>query len=192
MSEHYAVIENIVSAQTPKTLEVFEKIIKEFDLILEIGTYRGAFTMWLYNNKKEGAKFKTYEANKDFIEIPMEKREEIDIMITNCFSKECLDDVINLINTHGRTLILCDGGDKNTEFKTFSQYIKPQDVIMLHDFTQNSQDSTEFDKYRELRNWPHWAESSYDAIEEAVKENELEGFLYDEFKSVFWGSFIKK
>lgn len=39
--------------------------------------------------------------------------------------------------------------------------------------------------------WPHPSESSFQAIEGAVKENDLSPYHYDDFKSVFWGAFIK-
>ena len=40
-------------------------------------------------------------------------------------------------------------------------------------------------------NWPHPSESNYDAIKTAVFENNLFPFMYDDFKNVLWGSFIK-
>ena len=37
----------------------------------------------------------------------------------------------------GKTIVLCDGGDKPREFKTFSKYLKKGDLILGHDFSRN-------------------------------------------------------
>lgn len=38
------------------------------------------------------------------------------------------------IRKEGPSLILCDGGDKIQEFRRFSPFLKPGDVIAAHDF----------------------------------------------------------
>ncbi len=38
------------------------------------------------------------------------------------------------ISFPGPTLVLCDGGDKPREFRTFAAYLKPGDVIAAHDY----------------------------------------------------------
>lgn len=188
----YINVEGITSAQLPKALEEFSKIIKDFDLILEIGTWSGGFSWWLNTNKREDAKFKTYEIDPSWIQLQQHHLEKIDIMITDCFSEECINDIKNLIQTHGRTLLLCDGGHKNQEFNLYSKYLKPNDVIMLHDYSHSEEDHTEYNTIIAKYGWHYGPESFYEQIKEAVKEQNLEPFMYEEFKNVIWGSFIKK
>jgi predicted O-methyltransferase YrrM len=187
----YAIIDNLIAAQVPKALELFLTIIKDFDLIIEIGTHRGAFSIWLYNNKNLNCKFKTFEINPNLIEMSNTYKSVIDIKITDCFSEEAITDIKNLIKTHGKTLLLCDGGSKNEEFILYSKYLKPNDVIMLHDYSHDNNKQ----KYKEIaikHNWPNGYESCFEVIKQSVKDNNLQMFLYDEFLNVLWGSFIKK
>jgi hypothetical protein len=39
ISQSFIWVENVLAAQVPRTVEIFNKIIKDFDLIIEIGTY---------------------------------------------------------------------------------------------------------------------------------------------------------
>ena len=188
----YFTLEETPSAQVPKAPETFNNILKDFDNIVEIGTCRGIFSIWLYNNKKPDAKFTTYEIDPNWIQIPEKYKSLIDIKIMDCFSPECTEDIKSKIQAKGRSLLLCDGGHKNQEFNLYAQYLKPQDVIMLHDYTHNEQDHTEFNTIKSQYNWPHVPESSYDQIANTVKEENLEPYMYEEFKNVLWGSFIKK
>jgi hypothetical protein len=185
----YAIIENIIAAQVPKALDTFSKIIKNFDLILEIGTHRGAFSIWLYNNKNINCKFKTFEIDPSVIKIPDKYKSLIDIEIADCFSEKTICDIKNLIETHGKTMLLCDGGNKNKEFITYSKYLKPNDIIMLHDYADNIKN---YEQITKKHNWKHGCESWFDAIEQSVIENNLEKFLYDDFSEILWGSFIKR
>ena len=109
-------IEGIVAAQLPQTLEIFSKIIKNFDLIIEIGTNRGGFSLWLYNNKKNECEFLTYEISPSLIQIPKDHIIHKNICYENCFSTESINYIKLLINSKGKTLFLCDGGDKIKEF----------------------------------------------------------------------------
>lgn len=179
-------VNNIMLGQVNNCFNLFSTIINDFDLILEIGTHRGGFSTWLFLNKNKNCKFKTYEIDERVIEIP--KSSEIDIMITDCFSDECKNDIKNLIQTHGKTLLLCDGGHKNEEFIFYSKFFKKNDVIMLHDYMETNE---EYKIISKNNNWPYGPESSYDAIKNAIVENNLSRYKYDEFKQILWGSFIK-
>jgi hypothetical protein len=192
--ESFIWIENIQAAQVPNTLNVFSKIIKDFDLIVEIGTNRGGFSIWLNDNKKESCQFLTYDINKSCVEIPTNHRAYKCIRYADCFSTPCIEYLKNLIQTSGRALFLCDGGNKVKEFNIYSEFLKPNDVIMLHDYANSP---------NEIENWNnikikydivgafHQPESSFSEIINAVEKNKLQKFMYNEFLNIFWGSFIK-
>ena len=186
---HYALINGVLAAQTPRVFEVFSKIIKDFDLIIEIGTYKGAFSTWVYENKKQDCNFITYDINPDEIQIPEEYKKLIDIRIANCFSEEEKLKIKNLIASSGKTLFLCDGGNKIEEFRIYSELLKKGDVIMLHDYAD---DPISFINIANKNSWPAKAESSFAEINDHVVKNKLEKFMYESFIDVFWGAFIKE
>ena len=110
----FPIIKNIIIGQVSAALPTFATILNEFELIIEIGTHRGGFSMWLYENKQKNCIFKTYEIDKSVIQLPHDTK--INILITDCFSEVCQNDIENLIKNNGKTLLLCDGGHKNEEF----------------------------------------------------------------------------
>ena len=55
-------------------------------------------------------------------------------------TEEFKDLVTNMILNGGKTLVLCDGGNKINEFNFYSDFIKNGDIIMAHDYSE----STEF------------------------------------------------
>jgi hypothetical protein len=187
-------IEGIVAAQLPQTLEVFSKIIKNFDLIIEIGANRGGFSLWLYNNKKNECEFLTYEISPSWIQIPKDHKIHKNIRYQNCFSTECINYIKLLINSKGKTLFLCDGGNKIQEFNIYSEFLKSGDVIMLHDYADSPNESENWEKLKVKYNIIggfNTHESSLTPITESIKRNNLQKFMYDEFLNVLWGSFIK-
>ena len=193
-SESFIWIENIQAAQVPNTLNVFLKIIKNFDLIVEIGTNRGGFSIWLNDNKKENCQFLTYDINPNCVQIPKNHRAYSCIKYADCFSPTCIEYLKGLIQNSGRTLFLCDGGNKVKEFNIYSQFLKPNDVIMLHDYSDSP---NEIEKWNDIKlkynivGAFHQPESSFSEIVNAVENNNLQKYMYDEFLNIFWGSFIK-
>lgn len=174
------------SAQSKYVPEVFSKIVKDFDLIIEIGTFTGVFTDWLSQNSNENCRIISYDINENCRQIKYSHKTEY--RIANCFDINTIKEISELVQQNVRTLFLCDGGDKETEFKLFSRYLKPNDVIMLHDYEHSKED------YEEIKNrigWPTNSESKFENINRYLEELDLMPFHYDEFKSVMWGSFIK-
>ena len=80
--------------------------------------------------------------------------------------------------------MLCDGGDKRREFKTFHKYLKKNDIIMAHDYAPNS----EVFKDEYLNKIWNWHEFQDDFAE---YEN-LEPYLQEIFKNYAWCIRIKK
>lgn len=175
------------SAQSKYVPEIFPIILKDFDQIIEIGTFTGAFTYWLSENKSEHCSIKSYDINGDYRQINNVK--DTEFMIGDCFDLSVMNQIVSFLKEPKRTLFLCDGGDKETEFKLYSRYLKPNDVIMLHDYSHNDE---EYEKIKREINWPTQSESHYKNLERYLPELKLEPYFYDDFKKVLWGSFIKK
>ena len=184
--ERYTIIEGVMAAQTPKTLESFLQIINEFNTIVEIGVHRGGFTLWLHRNKKVATKFVAYDIT---LEPKQVNDDTIDFRQGDCFDDKIIKEIEELISNGGKTLVLCDGGHKEREFNLYSQFLKTEDVIMCHDYAHTE---IEFKELQSKLNWNCAAESMFDNIKNSVTENNLIPFHYEMFKNVLWGSFIKK
>jgi len=177
------IYKNIELGQSENILNVFTDEIPQYDLIIEIGTHRGGLTLLLSDMLTHG-KIVSYELHKSNCLIC--NTDKIDIRFVNCFNAE--DEIKNLIESHKKVLLLCDGGKKELEFKTFAKYLKKDDVIMLHDYSDNI---NSYKEYAKLINWPTHPESHYKNITSTINTYKLTKYKYNEFLSVFWGAFIK-
>lgn len=182
-------IDNIHIGQTPKTIEMFTKLIQlhKFELIIEIGTHKGGFTYFLNKIKPTNCMLVSYEINKSKIEKKV-LNENIDIRICNCFDEHVVLEIKNMLNLNKKALLLCDGGNKTKEFNTFAQYIKSDDVIMLHDYAHTP---IMWNTYARAADWQFAHETSYDDIKHSINTFNLTKHMHDEFCSVFWGCYIK-
>ena len=184
--EQFLHVEGIIAAQTYRVEDIFKKILPEFNTIIEIGFDRGAFSLWLFKNKLDTTKLVSYDitfSNKQIF------HDEIDFRQGDCFDEKVMEEIKNLINLPGKTLVLCDGGHKESEFRVFSSYLKQGDVIMLHDY---SHDSSSYTSICNEIGWKTEAESKHENISECVTENNLVPYMYDDFVKVLWGSYEKK
>lgn len=160
--------------------------VKQFDTIIEIGTYNGGLTSWLFDNKNENSMVVSYDIDGT---INHTKRTDIDFRVEDCFEEKSLNDIISYIKRPGKTLVVCDGGDKPKEFNTFSKYLKSGDVIIAHDYAKNP----EYWKFvTDYWQWPYESDTNYDSIKDAVINNGLEPYRDDEFNFYLWTSYIKK
>lgn len=160
--------------------------IKEFDNIIEIGTYNGGLTSWLYDNKNPNAMVVSYDIDGS---INHTNRTDIDFRIEDCFAEKSFKEIISYIQRPGKTLVVCDGGDKPKEFSIFSEYLKSGDVIIAHDYAKNP----EYWKFvTDYWQWPYESDTNYDSIKDAIIKNGLEPYRDDEFNFYLWTSYIKK
>lgn len=152
--------EGVHVGQTPKAQKYFKNILKDFDRIIEIGTDVGGFALFIHLNKKEECELISYDIFDYINKVP--KEYNIDFRIGDCFSEKTMNEIKNLIvEPNKRVLLLCDGGSKNREFNTFCQFLKPNDVIMCHDFSESQSD---FSKIRFETGWDHNPESDLQSI----------------------------
>lgn len=180
------ITKNYRSAQSKYVPEVFSKILSEFDLIIEIGTFTGAFTDWLSQNTKGDCVIFSYDINEYYREIKSSPK--VNFRVADCFDLGTIKEISDLILSNKRVLLLCDGGDKETEFKLYSRYLKKNDVIMIHDYEHTKED---YEKIKIEIGWPTISESKYENLSRYLEELKLSPYYYNEFKQVMWGSFIK-
>lgn len=164
-----------------------KEFLNKFDTIVEIGTYNGGLSSWVYDNKTEDCTFVTYDIDINLRASNINGK--IDTRIQDCFSENAFNDIVTMIENGGKTLVLCDGGNKPKEFNEFSKYLKSGDHIMCHDYCK---DETNYNYVALFWQWPYSIETFYKDIEEAVNNNDLEPYKHDTWEFFLWGSYIKK
>lgn len=199
MTNHFINLVGVGAAQMPGTELVFLEIIKDFDLIIEIGTDNGGLALWLYLNKRADAAFYTYEKEPTHVKIPKNHEINSHIVYCDCLTEDTIDSISALIKSSGKTLFLCDGGAKIIEFGVFSKFLKYGDVIVLHDFADSPNETQNYaDAKAKLLKDGLWDgcgfevhEASYNSIEDDVISAGLVKYNYNKFLGVLWGCFIK-
>lgn len=175
--------------QSHKVYQVFYDFISEVKpvRILEIGTALGGFTEFLKIITDElnlTTKILSYDTSeRPWYSQMIEKG--IDVRVENIFNDNWSDitlEVANFIQQDGLTIILCDGGNKKEEFNLLSNYIKPGDFILGHDYAFNSE-VFERDINKKIWNWHELSESD---ITDACTLNNLKDYDREIFQSAVW------
>ena len=181
--------------QNPNAFEVFYNFLNEIKplRILEIGTSLGGFTSFLnYATKRLNipCNILSYDIHfKDWYNDMI--NEGIDVRVENVFNHhytEVKQDVIDFIQQDGMTLILCDGGSKIHEFKILSNYMKNNDFIMAHDYSQNKETFKE-NVYMKIWNWHEIEDKD---IQEACEKNNLISYNQEIFNTIAWVCKVKQ
>jgi hypothetical protein len=168
---------------------VFEKFLLEepLDLVVEIGTALGGFIEFLHDFKTEhnlGYKLISFDIEDPHNTHDKLIRKGINIQHIDIFEY----DLQSLIKQHGKTLLLCDGGDKPKEFSTFSAIIKVGDIIMAHDYAPNLEI---FGRDFLNKKW-NWLEIQDEDIEKCSASNLLVPYKFETFADISWVCKIKK
>jgi hypothetical protein len=185
--EHFLWVDNQRSAQSKFVVDHFPKILSEFSTIIELGTFTGVFTKWLSENISDDCNIISYDINPNYREVGELKN--VTFRVADILEPSTIFEIKSLVKFGGKVLFLCDGGDKETEFKLYSKFLKNGDVIMLHDYEHTE------DEYNEIKNligWTTISESHFKNLDRYLYDLHLIPHMYDEFKQVLWGSFIKK
>lgn len=125
----------MVSAQQhPDAFDFFNRFLAEhkFERIIEIGTAAGGLAWWFWHNHK--IPMTTYDIAVRQLHGDLHKA-GVDVVHGDVFSPLHRADIEKLISEPGKTLLLCDGGNKIAEFNYFSSFLKSGDVIMAHDYS---------------------------------------------------------
>jgi len=102
----------------------------------------------------------------------------------DCFLKEA--EIGNLIQQNGRSLLLCDGGDKPKEVNTFAKYLKKGDIIMGHDYFHSEEEE---EKY--LNKIWYGKELCYKDVEKTLEKENISVIYRETFDPVVWMCAIK-
>lgn len=180
---------NLACQQNHGVFEVFYDFIGETKpkRILEIGTALGGFTRFLKKTIDYlglDTKILSYDINRNSWYDDM-NNQGMDVRVENIFNSDYTsvkDEVINFIQDDGVTIVLCDGGNKKSEFNILSDFIKKGDFIMAHDYIDNRDN---FLKNYNKKIW-NWHEISDGDIEESCLRNGLKTHKKDVFDSVVW------
>ena len=181
-------IDNILAGQTPKALDVFTVFLLKhnFDLVVEIGSGRGGFSIFISNNVKT---FISYDISSERNEAS-KKNPDIDFRISDCLSENTISEIEKEVIKHKKVLILCDGGSKEVELATYGKLIERGSYIMCHDYAFNT------DTYKQNQldtSWPSEPESYFNNVKNMIQEIDIiKSTEHDDFSKVFWGCFIKQ
>lgn len=160
--------------------------------ILEIGTALGGFTMFLKIISDElnlNSSILSYDIHRNPWYDDMIK-DGVDVRVENVFSEGFVDikqEVKDFINRPGITIVLCDGGYKQGEFKLLSKFIKQGDFILAHDYGENREI---FDQKIYNNIW-NWCEITEGEIADACKDANLIDFDKETFNNVAWTCKVK-
>ena len=179
--------------------EVFNELIKKIKpkQVLEIGTSFGGLTLLirdiLNNNGLNETKLITYDVNEpQYLRPHINELCNIDIRVKNVFNYQYdnlidVEEIKQIIQSEGTTLVLCDGGSKKNEFRLLSDYLKKGDVIMAHDYAPNE---IYFNENIKNKIW-NWLEIQDSDINDSCVKNNLLPYMYEGFKKVVWVCKIK-
>lgn len=128
--------------KTLSAFALFVKTLKEDGFtngrIIELGTGRGGFSVFLaLYCIFLGKEWKLYTFDNG---NRLQKHSQIALLKlgasffnTDIFGEEATKEIIELIQSEGTTVLLCDNGHKRREFNLFSKYLKSGDYIFAHD-----------------------------------------------------------
>lgn len=169
--------------------QIFFDFIKETKpkQILEIGTALGGFTQFLkividfLNIDCTILSYDIYSKPwySDLID------NGIDIRVENIFNNDYTivkKEVIDFIKKNGTTIVLCDGGNKISEFKILSNYIKNSDFILAHDYSESEKIFNEKIRHKI---W-NWCEITEDDISDISMTNNLVPYNQNKFSECVW------
>lgn len=149
--------------------------------IVEIGTNYGGFTACLgIHAWTIGASIHTFDVCVSPAEAirPLTNVLPITFYNADCFSPSVVPLIQALIQRPGISYVLCDGGKKEEEFQTFSNYLKSGDVIAAHDHAVKDY-------------WP-WREVFPENLKPAVEKCHLSPFMQEHFDMAGWIAFVKQ
>jgi len=192
----------LATEQNPNIIYPFDKLISEIKplRIIEIGTFAGGLTLILRtildNNNLEDSHIITYDVHSPTYLLPIIKnvtniisytKNLFDETYSNFANEQNKNEIVSFIQEQGITLLLCDGGCKKCEFNILSNHLKPNDIIMAHDYAPNAE---YFKLYMENKIW-NWHEIQDSDINESIKNYNLKPYMREEFLNVAWACFKK-
>ncbi len=173
LTENKAKYWGVTLKQVSGVLETFDLFFKKekFDQIIEIGTGNGAFTLFIANHaSKMGASVITFDI-KDPEPSIKEELKKLNVEVVKQDINENIE-IEEKIKYDGRCLILNDGGLKVPQFVRFAKLIKPNDILLTHDYYKNRS--------------PAKGIIIIDDVAEDIKDNILKVIYRSLFDSFLW------
>lgn len=175
-TRHFETYQGFFMGQREGVMKVFDKFLKYnmFDKVIEIGTGRGGFALYLSDTLTS-----TFHTMDIADTVPDVLKQIIKDNGSHIYTEDCFATLtVKDLTGYGRTLLLCDGGNKIEEVAVFSKYLKSGDMIMAHDF------AVDRDTHKLLDLWK--------ACEIMAEHMDLDGLervkrWSDLFEKVVWG-----
>lgn len=138
-----------------ESLPVISQIVEDNKptMIVELGTGCGLLTLLMTMGLNNDVAIRTYdiEPNQIAIQDILEKHYDVVFNKADIFKPISFKKILSEIHNEGyRTMVLCDNGSKIKEFNTFAPYLKPDDIIGVHDYFDTKQD---FEYHKINRGW---------------------------------------
>lgn len=195
----HTVYKDYAAQQVDDFYPVFEKFLHTIRpaRILEIGTAHGGFISAVADIMKDvgPCEIRSYDIYEQHWYMDIIRGRGVDIRIENIFDEhyqnlkpEYVQPISTFIQDVGTTLVLCDGGNKIGEFNCLSDYLKHGDYIMAHDYAPSHE---YFVEHVKDKIW-NWHEISDNYIEDAVKRNNLNPYMKEEFDNIVWVCKVKE
>jgi len=183
----------IVTMQHRKAFEVFELFLSKIRpaRIIEIGTSHGGLTLFLRHclNKLglEDSLIRTFDVNQFTSHEILRKEKNLELIHDNIFSNDYLtlanpSYVTDFLSSDGINIILCDGGNKVNEFNLLSEFLKPNDFILAHDYCSN----LEVFQNKILNKIWCWLEIQDDDILNSCDRYILKSYMEEQFSNIVW------
>jgi len=129
--------------QSWSALYLFELLIKTYvpGRVIELGTGWGGASLFMhFLTKAYGGEFITYDKSSAFLEMGRGKvlfqKFEVDFREADIFEPKTINEIRKLIEAPDRVFIYCDNGNKVDEFNTYACFLKPDDIIGVHDWME--------------------------------------------------------
>ena len=125
----------VPAAQVVQDYYLWEWLLNETPCrgIVELGTWEGGFSLYLAAQARwRGLSFRTYDVRPPEHEIP-------GFFQLDIFAQA--GEVGAYLEREDPVILLCDGGNKARELRTFSQYLSPASRLVVHDWGTEIQPS---------------------------------------------------
>lgn len=186
-------IEGLICQQHKNFQDVFKVFFNRIKptTVVEIGIGQGATSLALNRILKEiGHVYQmiSYELHPQGW-YSMLSNEGIKVRICNLFTDDYKnlrdsnrEEIVSNLQRPGITVLMCDGGLKQMEVNLLTDFLKPGDFIMAHDYCR---DKDFFEQSINKRIW-NWCEITDEDIIETLKRNKCIDFMSEEFQNVAW------
>ena len=161
----HTLVEDIVVQQFAGFKDYFRRFLEvnNFSRILELGTARGGLTYYL-STIFDGPIISVDNVTKNIDKKVYNVANIMEADHMSVKTRQFLQD--EFISLEGKTLVLCDGGDKPAIFNAYSDLIKEDDIIAVHDYFETKEEWNNQDAWG-------WCECTKEDIVSGIENNNL-------------------